>query len=122
MLRNILIGIVIIAFFMYFTNMDTSQEEQELNQEVKTITLYHVPWCGFCQQFKPVFEQFRNQAQVQYPNIIVTAIDCQENKDICPSDLRGYPAVEAHNKSTGKKERLMGMQEIDKLHQVASSL
>ncbi|XP_023324566.1 thioredoxin domain-containing protein 5 [Eurytemora carolleeae] len=53
--------------------------------------MMYAPWCGHCQQLKPVWEQL---AKSQVSGVKISKIDCTANQEICKSFLvHGYPTL-----------------------------
>eukprot|EP00882_Tetradesmus_deserticola_P021966 GHRQ01023825.1.p1 GENE.GHRQ01023825.1~~GHRQ01023825.1.p1 ORF type:complete len:259 (-),score=75.64 GHRQ01023825.1:10-786(-) len=52
---------------------------------------FYAPWCGHCQQLKPVWEQ---AAQALRGIVNVAAVDCDEHKSVAGDHgIRGFPTI-----------------------------
>eukprot|EP00882_Tetradesmus_deserticola_P001203 GHRQ01001301.1.p1 GENE.GHRQ01001301.1~~GHRQ01001301.1.p1 ORF type:complete len:457 (+),score=199.58 GHRQ01001301.1:162-1532(+) len=52
---------------------------------------FYAPWCGHCQQLKPVWEQ---AAQALKGIVNVAAVDCDEHKSVAGDHgIRGFPTI-----------------------------
>lgn len=72
-------------------NNNIDKEEQKPKRK---IVLYFASWCGHCNNFKPVWNEFKNIAMEKFPNLVVKDIQCdsEDNKYLC-SNIEGYPTV-----------------------------
>lgn len=58
----------------------------------KTLLLYFQPWCGYCKNFMPVWDQLK-QYRSTY-NLDMQAINCEEHPMLCERDnITGYPTL-----------------------------
>lgn len=62
------------------------------------IVLYYTSWCGHSNMFMPEWTKFENIARVQFPQLLVRKIQCEDgNEAICmQKGIEGYPTVVFH--------------------------
>ena len=116
----IITGIVLLCIYLYSLNQQPSSkienlevqinnEEEKINEAPiltiggnrnqavpeKEITLYYALWCPLSKDFLPVWEQFVEKAQTQYPDLTITQIRCEGgNERMCiQKEVPGYPYV-----------------------------
>lgn len=62
----------------------------------KSVTLYHAEWCGFCQQFKPVWNQLTKRLNKKG----VLYADYEHGRDraeVEQAGIRGFPTIKINN-------------------------
>ena len=78
------------------------ESEPELETDIENIykdniskpkfILFHVNWCGHCQNFLPIWKQF--EKEMNGKNIHIEHIDCDENQEMCEKfKVKGYPTA-----------------------------
>jgi protein disulfide-isomerase-like protein len=61
--------------------------ESGLNGMIK----FYQPWCGFCKQMKPAWDQL---GDVVNESVFIADVNCSEEPDLCASNgVRGYPTI-----------------------------
>ena len=95
-------------------NQQNNQNKQN-NKNNKEMTknklvLYYSQQCGHCKNFKPIWDQFCKENNI---NIETVAIDCE--KEQCPDDVKGYPTVMLH-KQNGQKITFDGQRTVPALN------
>jgi protein disulfide-isomerase-like protein len=86
------------------SKLSRTQSRKKGNSQKHKFVLYYAPWCGHCQKFKPIWDQFAEQINSSDKNISVSKVNCEENK--C-ENISGYPTVIMH-KSDGTSETYTG--------------
>jgi protein disulfide-isomerase A6 len=83
--------------------LDSKNFEKEiLNTEHASIVEFFAPWCGHCQNLKPIYEK---AAQSLKGLAKVAAIDCDEekNKRLCEEyNVKGFPTLKVFKPGKGK--------------------
>lgn len=52
---------------------------------------FYQPWCGFCKQMKPAWDQL---GDVVNESVFIADVNCSEEPDLCASNgVRGYPTI-----------------------------
>jgi len=71
------------------TELDDETHAAFIEEHATALVLYHATWCGWCQQFKPVYESLRTAA------IGKCAIGIVNSKHSCAADVtaNGVPVV-----------------------------
>lgn len=103
--RKIIIAIIVfllvIAFICYVLNRQSVVETPLSIPHMKPvpkrgdIVLYYTSWCGHSNMFMPEWTKFENIARVQFPQLRVRKIQCEDgNEAICmQKGIQGYPTV-----------------------------
>jgi len=73
-----------------------NKEEDFLNaandEEKDYLVLFYSNYCGSCQKLKPVWGELKDTFDGK--NVIVSAVDCNENKDLCDTfKIESYPSI-----------------------------
>jgi thiol-disulfide isomerase/thioredoxin len=85
------------------------------NDDMAKLKLFYVKWCGYCTEFKPIFDKdLKNLIESSNIPIVLEAIDCDENKDIARKyGVSSYPTLILEvNNNTYKYENKRQPQEI----------
>lgn len=127
-----LIGLALFKKFSSTTSSSSPTSVRNETRQLKTITdssfqkdiventkddvfvTYKTNWCGYCQEFKPVWLEL---SKIDIPEVKIAEVDCQENKQLCSSqNITGYPTLIYYPKnSKGKGTRYKGSRELDNL-------
>jgi thiol-disulfide isomerase/thioredoxin len=85
-----------------------SEEERQ-----DRLVMYYTEWCGYSQQFKPIWQRFLQEVQ---PDVITEAVECDQNKELCKArGVKGYPTVILH-KSNGTNVEFTGPRSVEGLN------
>ena len=70
---------------------DDSWDTKITNREGPILTMFYSPGCGHCEKFKPEFIKLASQLK---SIVQVTAVNCQNQKNICQQqNIGGYPTI-----------------------------
>jgi thiol-disulfide isomerase/thioredoxin len=64
--------------------------------ETKTLMFFKADWCGHCTRFKPVWDEFKQECNIKYPNVSLKElnIDDEASKPLMEKhNVRGFPHV-----------------------------
>lgn len=81
------------------------------------LVMFHVGWCGYCREFKPVFEAVRDANT--NPNVNMLLINGEDDQcaDLCSQlDISGYPTLmifDGSNHRQVSREELPSRTEAD---------
>ena len=90
-------GITAIVIYLYLKHKPSEAKESFVEDKYYFI-FFRANWCGHCQRFKPVWDEFVNEATMsdKYNNvdIIELDIDKEESKPLLQKhNVRGFPHV-----------------------------
>jgi protein disulfide isomerase family A protein 3 len=75
-----------------------------------SIILFYAPWCGHCQQFKPIYEKVAktipNMYMINDDANPYLAQECKENGK--PFEVTGYPTIVKVNSDLTIKDTFLG--------------
>lgn len=87
------IALLIIIGLIYLF-VDTKKIENFLigRKYDKTLLLYHMPWCGYCKNFMPVWNMLKPYRD--YYKVDMQSINCERYPEICKRDnVQSYPTI-----------------------------
>jgi thiol-disulfide isomerase/thioredoxin len=89
----IVVGIGLITYKKHYSN-----EEHFGSGAKKTLYFFRAEWCGHCQRFKPVWDDFVHDAMTSndFPNIEIVELDIdkEESKPLVQKhNVHGFPHV-----------------------------
>lgn len=92
----------------YYTELDSSDFEESnpknLKQKKCGFVLFYAPWCGYCKDFKPIYNEFafkNGLCLTGAVNVNVPEDDTREglNKDLVKKQgLTGYPTIRFYHR------------------------
>ena len=87
------IAILIIIGLIYLCSGNKVKEYFKIGRKYeKTLLLYHMPWCGYCKDFIPVWNMLKPYKQ--YYNVDMQSINCERYPEICKRDnITSYPTI-----------------------------
>lgn len=75
-------------------------------EDVPTMTLFYVDWCGHCKKVKPTWQQFMDKYKNQ-DDVDVVAIDCEKHKDLAKRfNISGYPTIKLFPKGMNNDDNV----------------
>lgn len=81
-------------------------------------TLIYIPWCKYCQQFMPVWNnvvtEFNGQILEQNVTLELDKIDANRNPEQVDSDVKEYPYVKIV-RSDGTPRKFSGARTVEKI-------
>jgi thiol-disulfide isomerase/thioredoxin len=102
------------TFYNYVMNKLDNQTNiinDKKNDDIK-ITLYYAEWCGYCKEFKPIWEQLKKAFDDN--NIKHEEYESDMNKDIIEREnIRGFPTIKISG--NGETETYKGERSFEKL-------
>lgn len=80
--------------YLSSTNIDTEHfEAKDLPKEKSVnLNLYYTEWCGYSQQFLPVWSEFEKYATNNNLAVTTNKFDCDKEKEKCQS-VEGFPTL-----------------------------
>ena len=77
----------------YQCDHNNASDLQPKESGKKNIVLFYAPWCGYCKEFKPIFEKV--QRMNLNTNVNFMQVNCDSDcKDLCSAlDIDGYPTM-----------------------------
>jgi thiol-disulfide isomerase/thioredoxin len=99
---------MIVAYVVYVQFFENKKEKFEHGNSRKTMIFFRANWCGHCQRFKPVWDEFVNDVNASDTmNIDIQEldIDLPESKPFIEKhNVRGFPhLVLVDNESNNEK-------------------
>ena len=68
--------------------------EADLKAAPHTLVEFFAPWCGHCQRFAPVYEEFATVAKEELSSLSVAAVDCVAEEAVCKTyGVSSYPTL-----------------------------
>jgi hypothetical protein len=104
--------IIILAIIIYYYYWG-SYENFVNNKKTPVITLYYASWCSACAEFRPIWDNFKKQS-----NINIKEEDCSGNNS-CPN-IPGFPTIILTN-SSGQNITYTGDRTVQDLLDFVSS-
>lgn len=106
----LIIGICVylgIFFLNVLSNKASSHKESFSNEnDIVSVKMFFVDWCGHCKTTKPGFKQFmeqKNGTKINNKPVKIEMINCEENetnaKLAAEYDVKGYPTIIAECKN-----------------------
>ena len=83
---GLIIILLLIFLFVINLNNNINNAVEPFDGTNNKLVLYYTSWCGWSQQFLPIWNEFKNK----YPNIITETIECSNNN--CQT-IKGYPTI-----------------------------
>ena len=70
-------------------------EHFDQNDSMPSLKLFYVDWCGYCKNFKPVFDrQLPSVLERENIQVNLQAIDCESDPDAARKyQVKGYPTL-----------------------------
>ena len=94
----IVIFLIIIVFLYKYRNstapISYKQEpfvDSGANKKKNILVLYYAEWCGHCQNFLPVWREYK-KIMANDKNLIIQEVNCENEQ--CP--VQGYPTVKLY--------------------------
>ena len=85
------IAVVVLVAIIYFFFFRSSSEG--FSDGKKTIILFHLPGCGFCEDMMPEWKKLE-QSQSSNPDVDVRSVNCGENPDAAEqNEITGFPTI-----------------------------
>ena len=82
-------------FFASKSNAATTKTIQGPTDKTLRCTMFYAPWCGACKNAHPEWDHLEHEFNGKVMNgtkILITKIDCEENKEIADQeDIEAYP-------------------------------
>ena len=104
--RNVIILLLLILVgFMIYIKFFYNEKQKKLlynitdkdnisDYDKPTIINFNTSWCGYSQQFQPIWDSFTEAMSSKDINIIDMKCDLHENRELCDKYyVRGYPTV-----------------------------
>lgn len=91
--------VIVIAFMgcmVYYLQNKKSKETFEGNDNMKTLIFFKANWCGHCNRFKPVWDEFVTECKHKNEptKLLELDIDQEESKPLMQKhNVRGFPHV-----------------------------
>lgn len=96
----------------------------ELKKRIKkgpmTMVLVYAPWCGHCQTYKPMYEQFENNPNRSI-QIARVRDDMIEKANITNAKIEGYPAVILVNNKNTVVEEIADNRNVEKMNSIVEN-
>jgi thiol-disulfide isomerase/thioredoxin len=105
--------VVVVFVYLWYSYRRTSPA---------TMTLYYTSWCGVCVAFKPLYLRFAARVRDRHPHLNVRIVDCTNDSEHCPPDLRGYPTIATCPGGSSHVTYHTGTKTLDQLDQLVAAL
>jgi len=117
--------ILLIVLLIYFNNNNKNNEKFS-NKNNGTIILFYATWCGHCSEFKPIWNELKENENENYEFIEIENDDLEKRNykneiiktNINKIDIKGFPTIVyiKNNNIYYIKNRLNIIEEISKLN------
>lgn len=122
----ILIGFLIFILIILFyrtgraNNIDNTTNahivaekyQNDLSNDSAKLVLYYTDWCGFSQQFLPVWAEVKKVLGSKYSALNILEFECSKDDGKC-NNVKGYPTVRFEK--NGHIEEFMGPRTVQGL-------
>lgn len=101
------------AKFNAHANVELFSDNYLYREDVPTMTLFYVDWCGHCKKVKPTWNQFMDKYKSR-DDVNVVAIDCEKHKDLAKRfNISGYPTIKIFPRGMNNDESIDYVQNRD---------
>lgn len=90
------IVIALLGYTVYYMQGKKSKETFDGHDNVKTLIFFKANWCGHCNRFKPVWDEFVTECKSKNEptKLVELDIDQEESKPLMEKhNVRGFPHV-----------------------------
>lgn len=103
--KNVLVISAIILFISFLGNCYKASKKNQyalmegFDEPKKELIFFKASWCGHCQRFGPVWEEFKKSAAAEFPNLKITELDVDLNDQhhqgfrFSTHKVQGFPTV-----------------------------
>ena len=89
---SLIISIIIVIIIIFLLKNKIKESFKIGRKYDKTLLFYHMPWCGYCKNFMPVWDMLKPYKE--YYNVDMQAINCERYPEICTRDnVQSYPTI-----------------------------
>lgn len=65
-----------------------------LNQSIHAVVEFYAPWCGYCQEFAPIYEEAAKRIRKMNDTILVAKINADQFEEAAEQyDIEGLPTI-----------------------------
>lgn len=90
----LLLSLICFTFCNEILVLTNDTISKELKNHQYLLINYYAPWCEYCKQFEPTFEQI---AKVLSDRVKVAKIDCSEFPDVVEKyQVNGFPTIKLY--------------------------
>jgi len=98
----------------------TDKNFEEQTKEGEWVLEFYAPWCGFCKQLMPIYEEFATTLKSQN-TVKVAKIDCtQETALLQRFSIKGFPTIKFLSSSEKQMAEFQGKRTVEALSQFAN--
>lgn len=97
--RNpVVIGIILVVILAIIVGAVVGSQKKGFGAVPKKneLVFYHAGWCGYCEEFMPVFDATSPELKSQFPDLIITKYQEEHDRDTIRSanpPVQGFPTI-----------------------------